>query len=255
MRMGVKMLAMAVACIAVTAAAPAQAVEIALMTTAAVEQIMKGLIPSFEKTSGHKVTMTVLGTGAAVEKIKEGTFADLILLGPPALNELAQAGKVDAKTIAPAFNSRIGLAVKAGAKKPDIGTTDALKKALLDAKSIGYSIGPSGEHFSKVVVVKLGIADELRPKMKNVRGGPVGAGAARGEVEIAIHQIAELMPVPGIDIVGDLPAELQTTIVYGTGLTTMAKQADAAQALVQYLHQQSAVPVIRKNGMEPASTR
>ena len=145
--------------------------------------------------------------------------------------------------------------MKAGAKKPDISTTDALKKALLDAKSIGYSIGPSGEHFSKVVVVKLGIADELKPKMKNVRGGPVGAGAARGEVEIAIHQIAELMPVPGIDIVGDLPADLNITIVYATALTPMAKQPQAAQALVRHLHEQNAVPVIRKNGMEPAATR
>src|SRR5882672_1667939 len=100
-----------------TAATAAKAAEVALMTTAAVEQIMKGLIPSFERASGHKVSMTVLGTGAATAKIIEGTFADLILLGPPALNDLAKAGKVDAGTIAPAFRSRIGLAVKAGAPK------------------------------------------------------------------------------------------------------------------------------------------
>jgi molybdate transport system substrate-binding protein len=230
----------------------ANAAEIALMTTAAVEQIMKGLIPSFEQASGHKVTMTVLGTGPAVEKIKSGTFADLILLGPPALNELAQAGKVDAGTIAPAFRSRIGLAVKAGAPKPDIKTPEALKSALLAAKSIGYSIGPSGEHFSKVVVVKLGIADQLAAKMKNVRGMPVGMGAAKGEVEIAIHQIAELMPVEGIDIVGDLLAELNIAIIYATALTPMAKQPDAAKALIRHLHEQSAVPVIKKNGMDPA---
>jgi molybdate transport system substrate-binding protein len=213
---------------------------------------MKGLIPSFERASGHKVSMTVLGTGPAIAKIIEGAFADLILLGPPALNELARAGKVNAATITPAFHSRIGMAVRAGAKKPDISTSDALKKALLDAKSIGYSIGPSGEHFSKVVVVKLGIADQLRSKMTNVRGMPVGMGAAKGDVEIAIHQIAELMPVPGIDIVGDLPADLNITIVYATALTSMAKQPEAAKALVQYLRQQSAVPVIKKNGMDPA---
>jgi molybdate transport system substrate-binding protein len=110
------------------------------MTTAAVEYILRDLIPPFEHVTGHKVAMTVLGTGPAVAKIKEGTFADMILLGPPALNELAAAGKVDASTIAPAFHSRIGLAVRAGAKKPDIGTPEALKHALLDAKSIGYSI-------------------------------------------------------------------------------------------------------------------
>src|SRR5437764_6088383 len=150
----------------------ANAAEIALMTTGAVEYIMRDLIPPFERASGHKVTMTVLGTGGAVAKIKEGTFADLILLGPDALNELAAAGKVDIGTFKPAFSSRIGLAVKTGAPKPDIRTPEALKKVLLDAKSIGYSIGPSGEHFSKVIIEKLGVADALRPKMTNVRGGP-----------------------------------------------------------------------------------
>jgi len=239
-------------CAMLVAGTAVKAAEVVLMTTGAVEQIMKGLIPSFERASGHKVSMTVLGTGGAVDKIKTGTFADLILLGPPALNELAQAGKLDARTITPAFRSRIGLAVRVGAPKPDIATADALKKALLDAKSIGYSIGPSGEYFSKVVVVKLGIADQLKPKMTNVRGGPVGMGVARGEVEIGIHQIAELMPIAGIDIVGDLPAELNTTIVYGTGLTTMVKQPDAAKELVKYLSLQSSVPVIKKNGMDPA---
>src|SRR5437016_14547286 len=96
MRMGAKLSAAVVACIALTAGTPVKAAEIALMTTAAVEQIMKGLIPTFEQASGHKVSMSVFGTGLAVDKIKQGTFADLILLGPPALNELVQAGKVDA---------------------------------------------------------------------------------------------------------------------------------------------------------------
>ncbi len=253
MRAWSKIAATAAGCLSLLIAGTVvKAAEVVLMTTGAVEQIMKGLIPSFERASGHKVSMTVLGTGGAVDRIKTGTFADLILLGPPALNELAQAGKLDARTITPAFRSRIGLAVRAGAPKPDITTADALKKALLDAKSIGYSIGPSGEYFSKVVVVKLGIADQLKPKMTNVRGGPVGMGVARGEVEIGIHQIAELMPIAGIDIVGDLPAELNTTIVYGTGLTTMVKQPDAAKELVKYLSLQSSVPVIKKNGMDPA---
>jgi molybdate transport system substrate-binding protein len=234
-------------CLSVANTATARADEIALMTTGAVEQIMKGLIPSFERASGHTVAMSVLGTGPAVAKIKEGTFADLILLGPDALNELAAAGKVDAGTLTPVFRSRIGLAVRAGAKKPDISTDDALKQTLLAAKSIGYSIGPSGEHFSNVIIVKLGIADQLRPKMTNIRG----AGVARGEVEIGIHQIAELMPIAGIDVVGDLPADLNKTILYATGLTTIVKHPDAAKALAKYLLLPGAVPVIQKNGMNP----
>jgi molybdate transport system substrate-binding protein len=242
-------------CLSVANAGAGRADEVELMTTGAVEQIMKGLIPSFERASGHKVVMSVYGTGPAVAKIKEGTFADLILLGPDALAELAAAGKVDAGTVTPVFNSRIGLAVRAGAKRPDISSDEALKQALLDAKSIGFSIGPSGEHFSKVIIVKLGIADQLRPKMTNIRGAPVGAGVARGEVEVGIHQIAELLPIAGIDIVGDLPADLNKTIVYATGLTTMVKHPDAANALVKYVSLPSSVPVIQQNGMNPVDVR
>jgi len=235
------------------ASAPARAADISLMTTGAVEYILRDLILPFERTTGHKVAMTVLGTGPAVAKIKEGTFADLILLGSPALNELAAAGKVDASTIAPAFHSRIGLAVRAGAKKPDISTPAALKQTLLDAKSIAYSIGPSGEHFSKVVVAKLGIADQLKGKMSNVPGTPPGARVAKGEVEIGIHQPAELMPIKGIDIVGDLPAELNITIVYATALTPMAKEASAGRQFIKFINEPSAAAAVQKNGMVPAS--
>jgi molybdate transport system substrate-binding protein len=186
MRSWSRIAAATTACLAMLVAATAvKAAEISLMTTAAVEQIMLGLIPSFERATGHKVTMSVLGTGPAVAKIKDGTFADLILLGPDALNELAKAGKVDAATMTPAFNSRIGLAVRAGATKPDIGTDDALKKTLLDAKSIGHSIGPSGDHFSKAIIVRLGIADQVKPKITVVRGMPVAAAVAKGDVEMA----------------------------------------------------------------------
>ena len=238
-------------CLSVASTGAAKADEVVVATTGAVEHIMLGLIPSFEAVTGHKVTMSVLGTGGAVARIKEGAFADLVLLGPEALNELAAAGKLDASTITPVFRSRIGLAVRAGAKKPDISTDAALRQTLLAAQSIGYSIGPSGEHFSKVIIQKLGIADQVRPKMKNVRGAPVAVGVARGEVEIGIHQIAELMPIQIAEIVGDLPADLQTTILYDTGLTTMVKHPDAANALVKYLLLPGSVPVIQKNGMNP----
>jgi molybdate transport system substrate-binding protein len=142
--------------------------------------------------------------------------------------------------------------VRTGAKKPDISTPAALKQALLEAKSIGYSIGPSGEHFSKVVVAKLGIADQLKPKMSNVPGIVVGARVAKGDVEIGIHQPAELMPIQGIDIVGDLPAELNITIVYATALTPMAKQDDAARQFIRFINEPSAAPAVQKNGMVPA---
>jgi molybdate transport system substrate-binding protein len=249
-----KIAAIAVAglCFAIASTA-ASAAEVVLVTTAAVEQIMRGLIPSFERTTGNTVKMSVYGTGLAVERVKNGTdVPDVVLLGPPALDELAHAGKVDAKTITPAFRSRIGFAVRAGAPKPDISTDEAFRQALLAAKSIGYSIGPSGEHFSKSVIQQLGIADQIKSKMKNVRGMPVGAGVAKGEVEVGVHQIAELMPIKGIDIVGALPADLQTTIIYATAIAPDTKTGDAARALVKFITAPDAAPVVRKNGMDPA---
>ena len=235
----------------VIGATSAGAAEIALVTTGAVEHIMLGLIPSFEQVSGHKVHMNVYGTALAVSKVKEGEAADIVLLSPEALGDLAKADKVGAASITPVFRSRVGLAVRAGAPRPDIGSAEALKKTLLDAKSIGYSIGPSGEFFSTVLIDRLGIADALKPKMKQVRGAPVATAIAKGDVEVGIHQVAELMPIPGIELVGALPPELNTTILYATGISTNGKTPDAATALAKAVMLQSAVPVIRKNGMEP----
>jgi molybdate transport system substrate-binding protein len=235
----------------VIGATAAGAAEIALVTTGAVEHIMLGLIPSFEQASGHKVHMSVYGTALAVSKVKEGEAADIVLLSPEALGDLAKAGKVAAATITPVFRSRVGLAVRAGAPRPDIGSADALKKTLLAAKSIGYSIGPSGEFFSTVLINRLGIADALKPKMTQVRGAPVATAVAKGDVEVGIHQVAELMPIPGIELVGALPPELNTTILYATGISTNGKASDAATALAKAVMLQSAAPVIRKNGMEP----
>jgi molybdate transport system substrate-binding protein len=220
-------------------AAAASAAEVVLVTTAAVEQIMKGIIPTFETSTGNAVRMT-------------GSYhPDLVILGPDPLSELAKAGKVDGATITPAFRSRIGFAVRAGAPKPDISTPEGFKKALLDAKSIGYSIGPSGEYFSKVLIQRLGIADALKDKMKNVRGMPIGAGVARGDVEVGIHQIAELMPIAGIDIVGALPEAIQSHPIYATAIATSARQPDAARALSKLLFAERSIPVIKKNGMDP----
>jgi molybdate transport system substrate-binding protein len=119
-------------------------------------------------------------------------------------------------------------------------------------KSIGHSIGPSGEHFSKLIVVRLGIADQVKPKITVVRGMLVASAVAKGDVEIGINQIGELMPNPGIDIVETLPADLNRTVVYATALTTMAKQPEAARELVKCLVLPSSVPVIKNNGMDPA---
>jgi molybdate transport system substrate-binding protein len=245
-------IATAAACFSVGIAwTPVRAAEIELVTTGAVEHILLGLIPDFERAGGHHVHMSVYGTGLAVSKVKEGAAADLVVLSPEALGDLAKAGKVAAASINPVFRSRVGVAVRAGAPKPDIGSAEALKRTLLAAKSIGYSAGPSGDYFSNVLIQRLGIADALKPKMTQVRGAPVATAVAKGEVEIGIHQVAELMPIPGIDIVGALPPDLQTTILYATGIGTAAKAPAAAAALAKATSADSAAAIIRKNGMEP----
>lgn len=230
----------------------AKAADIALMTTGAVEFILRDLIPPFERATGHKVNMTVLGTVIAVGRLKDGAAADLVLLNPTVLGDLTKAGRIAPGSITPVFHSRAGVAVRAGAPKPDISTVAAFRQALLNATTIGHSTGVSGVHFTTVVIPRLGIAEVIKSKVRISKGFPVGVLIAKGEAEIGVHQIAELLPIPGIDIVGELPAELQTTLVYATGIHANARQAEAARALAQYLLLASSVPAIKKNGMEPA---
>jgi molybdate transport system substrate-binding protein len=237
---------------ALSAGTAAKAAEINLVTTGAVEYILRDLIPSFERATGHRVNMTVLGTVIAVDRIKQGTPADLILLNPDVLGDLIKAKRVVPGTIVHVFHSRAGVAVKAGAQKPDVSTLDAFKQALLNAKTIGHSLGVSGVHFSTVVIPRLGIADQIKDKIRISKGMPVGVLIAKGEAEIGVHQIAELMPIKGIDIVGELPPEIQTTLIYATGIHAGALQPEAARALSNFLQGEAAVTAIRKNGMEPA---
>jgi len=231
---------------------PAGAADLKVISAGAVRGLIAQIIEDYSLKTGQKFDFTIGTTGQLRTVITSGQPADLIIVSVPLMGELEKTGKLMPGSRAELGRVGIGVAVRDGASVPDVATPDALKKALLNAKSIGHSIGPSGEHFSKVIIVRLGIADQLKTKITVVRGMPVAAAVAKGDVEIGIHQIAELMPIAGIDIVGDLPAELNTTIVYGTGLTTMVKQPDAAKELVKYLSLQSSVPVIKKNGMDPA---
>jgi molybdate transport system substrate-binding protein len=141
--------------------------------------------------------------------------------------------------------------VRAGSPKPDISSGDALKRALLAAKSIGYSSGPSGVYMEGLFQ-RMGIADEIKPKLKQTQpGNPVGEVIARGEAEIGFQQVSELLPVAGIDFIGPLPPDVQHTTVFSGGIHTGAKQPDAAKALVKFITAPAAASVIKKKGMEP----
>jgi molybdate transport system substrate-binding protein len=231
--------------------AAAGAAEIRVLSTQATEEAYRELVPQFEKASGHKVTTVFTGTLDANKRLAAGESYDLLIMSAPSIEEHIKGGKVVAGSRTDLAKSGVGVGVKAGAPKPDVSTTEALKKTLLAAKSIGYSTGPSGVYMVGLFE-RLGVADAVKPKLKQTPTGVfVGSIIASGEAEIGFQQVSELSHFAGIDFVGPLPAELQHFTMFSSGMMTGAKEADAAKALVKYLTSPEAAPAFKKRGMEP----
>ena len=230
----------------------AGAAEIKVLSTQATQEAYLELVAQFEKASGHKVTTAFTGTLNVQKRLAEGERYDLIIMAGPAIDEQIKLGKALAGSRADIAKSGVGLAVRKGAAKPDIGSAEALKKTLLAAKSIGYSTGPSGLYMLSVFE-KLGIAGDIKGKLKQTPSGVfVGTLIASGETEVGFQQISELAHFAGIDYVGPLPGELQRMTVFSAGIHAGATQADAARALLKFLTAPAAAPVFRKHGLEPA---
>jgi molybdate transport system substrate-binding protein len=222
---------------------------IKVMLSAAFKEAYLELVPQFERASGHKVENLWVPSVQMMDRLQGGETVDLVILSAAALQDLRTAGIVSERT--DLAKSGIGVAVRAGAPKPDISSGAALKRAVLAAKGIAYSTGPSGIYLIKLFE-RMGIAEQIKPKVKQVQGVPAGTVAARGEAELAFQQVSELLPVPGIDLVGPLPPDVQEITIFSAGLHTKAPHPDAARALVKHLTAPAAAPVIRKKGMEPA---
>jgi molybdate transport system substrate-binding protein len=236
------------------AATSANAAEINVVASTAMREILEALVPQFERESGSRVTVTFLSGAVLPVKMKEGAQADVVVTTPSTIDDLVAAGKVVANSRVDFVRSSAGVAVRAGAPKPDISTPEAFKNALLAAKTVGYSQGPSGVHFL-TVLAKLGITDQVKAKgVVPPLGQRVGTLIAEGKAEIGVQQITELLLIPGIDFVGPLPKDLQATIVYATATPTSAKEKAGAAALVKYLGSEPTVPVIKKMGLEPAGS-
>jgi len=234
----------------VIAGSAAVAAEITVVSTAGpMPEMMGALVPMFERESGHKVTIKFQGAPQTMKELKEGASIDLVIAGDDVIGDLVKNGGTVGGS-SKIMLSRVGVAVRAGAPKPDIGSADAFKAALIGAKSVAYSQGASGQHFA-TVIARLGLVDTLKPKTIIVQGKPVGAAVAAGEAEIGVQQVAELLPVPGIDFVGPLPGDLQKIIVYAAAVPAKAKEPEAATALMQFLSSDAAVPVIKQKGMYP----
>jgi molybdate transport system substrate-binding protein len=234
----------------------AQAAEIRVMISGGLSAAYNALVPEFEHASGHKVSTAYgpsMGTtqNAIPVRLERGEPADVLILVGYALGELMKQGKVVPGSRVDLVNSKIGVAVKAGAPKPDISSADAVKRALLAAKSVAYSDSASGVYLSSEMFGKLGISEEMKDKAKKIPATPVAEIVARGEAEIGFQQISELKPVAGIDIVGPLPDALQKVTVFSAGIASVSKEPEAGKALINFLISPAARDTIIKSGLEP----
>jgi len=248
----------AILIVAMLAAAPvpAQAAEIDALTSTAIKTVTDALIPPFERQSGNTVHATFAPPGALLKKFETGEPADVFLTGRDAIDKLIGEGKILRGRIDFATTG-IAICVRKGAPKPDVSTPDALRRALLEARSVGYA-APSGgsitgPHIERMFA-RLGIADQIAAKAKLAAGGPNGRVSvlvSSGEAEIGLQQASELLSNSDVEVIGMLPADLQQTTVYSAGITTRAKQADAALALIEALKAPSTAPIWKAKGLEP----
>jgi molybdate transport system substrate-binding protein len=223
-----------------------------VLCTNGLKTVMLELVPKFERTSGTKLTITWGSAAGLVKELESGAAADLAILTAEAIDDLIKRGKVVAGSRVDLARSGIGIAVRKGASKPDIGSPDALKQALLAAKSVAHSkTGMSGIYFP-TVLARLGITDAMKLKIVMPEPGtPVGEVVAKGGAEIGVQQISELLPVTGVEVVGPLPAELQKITIFSAGILAAAKEPDAAKALVTFVAAEGR-PLLGSKGLEPA---
>jgi molybdate transport system substrate-binding protein len=254
-----RMTVLSAAILLMAAGAPrgAAAAEIKVLTAGAFKQVLLMLVPDFEKQTGHKVVVQNDTVGALAKRIEGGEVFDLAVLTPAAVNDLSSKGKFVAGSRTNLGRVGVGVVVKEGAPKPDISSVEAFKKALLAAKSVAY-IDPAAGGSSGIYVAglldRLGVAAEVKPKAKLIPGGAVAEHIARGEAELGIHQISEILPVKGVTLVGPLPADIQNYTVYAAGLGAHGKESEAAKALLKALSGPAAADVLKSKGMEPAGS-
>jgi molybdate transport system substrate-binding protein len=242
--------------VALAMAGSASAAEVKVMISGGLTAAYKALVPDFEKATGNTV-VTAYGpsmgttTNAIPVRLERGEPVDVLILVGYALDDLIKKGKATAESKVELVRSPIGIAVKAGAPKPDISSVDALTRALKAAKTVAYSDSASGVYVGTELFTRLGIADEMKGKARMIPATPVGEIVAHGDAEIGFQQISELKPVEGIDIVGPLPDAVQKITVFSAGVSSTSKEPEAAKALIKFLSSAQAAPVLVKSGLEP----
>jgi len=229
-----------------------QAHEIKVIASGGLKAACLELFPAFERATEHKVATVWAGSVDIMKRMQAGETFDLVVMPGTSIDELIRLGKIVAGSRVDLAKSGIGVAVRADAPKPDIGSAAALKQALLAASSIAYSSSASGVYLAGLFQ-RMGIANELKPKIKQSPPGvPVGELIARGDVEIGFQQVSELLPIAGIDYLGPLSADIQHFTMFSGGIHMGAKEPQATNALVEFIKSPAAAPAIKKSGMEPA---
>jgi molybdate transport system substrate-binding protein len=241
-------------------ATAAAADEIKVMTSGAFTAAFSELSPEFERATGHTIVTTYGGSlGNAPDSIPSRLArrepVDLVILAREGLDALVKQGAVVAGSEVDLVKSNMAIAIRAGAPKPDVGSLEAFKRAMLQAKSIAYSTSASGVYLANELFPRLGLADALASKTTRVQAGPVAIVVARGDAEIGFQQYSELLPVAGIDIITALPPEVQRVTLFSAGIASTSRAPAAARALVAFLRSAAAAAAIRKSGLEPIAAR
>jgi molybdate transport system substrate-binding protein len=235
----------------------ASADEITVMTSGTFTAAYLKLLPEFERATHHKLVTAATTVGTGVDfiptRVQRGEPVDVVIVEDAVLDQMIKEGTVVAGSRVPLARSSIGIAVRAGAPKPDISSVDALTRTLLQASSIAYSASASGRYISTELFQRLGIADQMAGKSRRIDRGRVGAALARGEAEIGFQQISELLPEPGIDYVGPLPAEVQRVTSFSAGVAAHSKHEEAARALIRFLASREAASTVAGTGLEPVA--
>jgi molybdate transport system substrate-binding protein len=236
-------------------AAVAHAGEIHVLSTSGMRSVVEELAPQFERTTGHTLNFTFGITSALQRQIEAGEPFDVAILGAPFIDALIKQGRLRADTRTDVARSGIGIAMRAGAPKPDISTVEALKRALLDTPSIVYNKDATSGIYFASLLERLGIAEAMQPKTKFFGAGFAAELVAKGEAEMAIQAMSDHLAVQGVELVGPLPAEVQHYIVFTAGVGANVKDPSPAKELITFLTAPSAVPVLKAKGLEPGSSQ
>jgi molybdate transport system substrate-binding protein len=233
--------------------------ELRVMVSGAFTETYQQVVPQFEQSTGYKVgTSFGASMGGAPDSIPSrlarGEPADVVIVAESALEDLIRRGAVAAGSRVDLVRSSIGMAVRAGAPKPDISTVEALRRTLLAVRSIAYSASASGTYLSTELFPRLGIAAEIAGKSRRIESERVGAVVARGEAEVGFQQISELLPMAGIDFVGPLPPGAQRVTIFSAGIAASSRDPAGARRLIDFLTSPALRPVIERSGLEPMGT-